>query len=411
MDYNQDPTKHTDTFGSGKHGFGEEVGARSIIRSSHVNALFREILAAIEGGSMVPSGADNTQLAQVLAAIRLTANNADTEISNLITGLGSTATTDLDQIFRSFRIDRLAHAITQTTDVSDVLSSSHNWHAGAISDGSTDPSVAYPRYWVAGDNGSGDTAIAYANAHDVPGANWASGGGSSQAGSLTKLAATGTYAMGVQTASGVWRLGGSSTANGTLGGGNFTDVVYDATNNLWVAATSGGIYTSPKTAIAWTQRQAGSFLCVGYYGGRLVAATASGVYYSTNGTSWTAGATTTWGSSTPATIAANSQGFWIETAANALYFTATGASLAAVTTPINVSESFIWNDIFCTGGVHMSANPTHGKYRGVSGSLFGLGAANARMWGGNHGALMTHGTQDVVVMGPTIRMDALTDAT
>jgi hypothetical protein len=85
MQYNQDPTKHTDTFGAGKHGWTEGNGAspRSLVRASHMNALFRELLAAIEGGGLTPDAGDLTQLNTVLAAMR----TVSTSLGNSLTAL------------------------------------------------------------------------------------------------------------------------------------------------------------------------------------------------------------------------------------------------------------------------------------------------------------------------------------
>lgn len=306
---------------------------------------------------------------------------------------------------------RLADAVGRYTSVSDILSSSHNWHRGALSNTGSNGLVDV-RYWVVGDDGSGNTAIAYAQGAHVVGSAWADETGSAQAGSLDRCAATGTLCLGVDTGSQVWKLGGSSNANGNSGF-NFVDVIYDPTSNLWVACSGTAIYTSPLTGITWTQRYTGAItlnrLCS--YGGRLICVSNAGLLYSTTALSWTAGWTdssSNW--VTPAAVAANAAGFWIlDTAITpTIFHTTDGITVTehAVAPSVSPEEITAWSEIICLPGIYMSYDPRDNEWSGV-GFVHGVSGV---LTGDLHGAISCRGAADAILFGPTPLLSQVTPA-
>ncbi len=301
-----------------------------------------------------------------------------------------------------------ANAIAQPTVTGNILSSSHNWHRGALSDTGT-VGLAKPRYWVVGDDGSGNTSIAFS---DSAGAAWGDETGSAQTGSLTLAAATGTLCMGI--GGNEWKLGGTTNAFGTLPFGAIGKAItYDPVNSLWVVASSGGIYTSPPTAIVWTQRHTGNYLGVFHYEGRNygvkedVAGTAL-VFTSTDGTAWTS-ASTFAVTDSPERLVASTEGVFIVTDDAKLFqSTAFGASLtfADKTPSLSPARAFIWQGL-CIPGIYMSHGAAALQWKGVG---FSLGV-NEQVAGSDHGAIACNGAATATVFGPTISMSALPSAT
>jgi hypothetical protein len=304
---------------------------------------------------------------------------------------------------------RRADAVAKSFTTANILSGTHNWHAGAVCDAGATGRVQ-PRYWVVGDDGAGNTAMAYS---DSAGAAWANETGSAQAGSLTRAAAHGTLCMAAGGAE--WKLGGTTNANGTMpGSASVRQLAYDRVNNLWLSASSGGIHSSPPTAIAWTQRLTGNALGVVHYEGRSycvkedVAGTAL-VFSSTDGINWASAATFAIGSGTPEQILASSEGVFIVCDDGKLYRSATfGASLTFLdVTPatLDPSGAIVWQEL-CLPGLYFSHGAADDQWKGVN---FSLGVSEA-LAGGEHGAMAVNGTATAVIFGPTINMSAVSFA-
>lgn len=316
----------------------------------------------------------------------------------------------LDQETYATRAGRLADALANYTDVSDILSNTHNWHAGAVSNTATN-GLVNTRYWVVGDDNAGNTAMAYAQGPNVAGSGWADETGSAQVGSLDRCASSGVYCLGIDTGTQVWKLGGSSNEFGNSGF-NILDVIYDPTSNLWVAISGTAIYTSPLTTVAWTQRYTGAITlnCLASYGGRLVCVANEGLLYSDDALTWTAGyvdASANW--VTPSAIAANSLGFWItDTAtANRIFYTPDGITVTEITTTptveVNDQRIVSWSDIICLPGMYMSYDPRVNQW---SGATFFHGAAQ-RLSASAHGAISCIGTENAILFGPTIHLPSV----
>jgi hypothetical protein len=287
-----------------------------------------------------------------------------------------------------------------------ILSGSHNWHDGAVCDAGASIGRVQPRYWVVGDDGAGNTAMAFS---DSAGAAWANETGSAQTGSLTRCAAHGTLCMAV--GGNAWKLGGTTNAFGTLPLGALGKwVAYDAVNNLWVVASSGGIYTSPPTAIVWTQRATGNYLGVVHYDGRTYAlkedvpGTAQ-VFSSTNGTAWASAASFAV-TGAPERILASEEGVFVVTANAKLFHSSVfGAALTFVDrtpTTVNPTGAFVWQGL-CLPGIYLSHGAAANQWKGV---FFSLGVSEV-IAGGDHGAIAVNGAAIAYVFGPTPSFAAL----
>lgn len=313
----------------------------------------------------------------------------------------------------------IADAAARPFSTGNILSGSHNWLAGCVSNVSGDDALVYPRYWVVGDDGAGNTAMAYGHA-EVAGGSWADETGSAQAAAagLDRCAAHGTLCMGIVRGTGFWKLGGTTNANGSEGI-NFMDITYDATNDLWVAATTTGVYTSPPTVISWTQRQVAS---TGYdfravYYDPLTATTyavqnhtatkVTEVWTSTNGTTWTAAADTFTPTGDTESVAVCSEGIVITTDTAELLHTAdfTGAGLED-RTPVGADPTgaVVCNDVICLPGIYMSYGvASAGSWKGA---YFTAGVGTV-LSSGYHAMIAVNGAAGAYLLGPMIHMKSV----
>jgi hypothetical protein len=315
----------------------------------------------------------------------------------------------LDALTQETIQNRLADELRAGASATNVVSSSHNWNFGAISNISADPAIVTPRFWVVGDNGAGspEAALAYS---DTGGVSWIDATAAVQVGSLTHAAAYGTLCMGV--GGGLTHLVGSSNDNTVIpGGSTASGVVYDPTNDVWVMTTGLGIYTSPATAITWTQRQAGDFRGgVAWYNGRLYATAWNSpnaeVYTSTDATAWALAVSFASGAApvTRGTLA-NARGVFLVTSGPGLWTAPThGATLTFTdVTPAgpDPTGAFVWCGVLCLPGVYFSDNPADDEWRGAY-----PGFNPTLLAGGDHGALALFGNQNIATFR-TINLGAL----
>lgn len=302
---------------------------------------------------------------------------------------------------------QIADAVIHQFGSGSILSGSHNWNAAVVGNtGAT--GLITPRYWVGGDDGAGGMAVAWS----ASGTSWVDESASAPSGSVQKMAVSGdglrVMCIGVGGSSDYF-LAGTSNSAGTVPAGTVLDVVYDPTDNIWLVATTIGVYSSPVAAIAWTLEINGTGTSLYSRDGVVYALdTASGARLRTRATGgvWTTVSTTAV-TGTVQEIYVCDEGIVIRTSTPHLYlsvddgvmFTQVTPAASVVTAEISEGPT-VWNGVLCTEGIYISHGLADENWRGVG---FSAGVGE-RLWGSEHGPAVATQGSDAVIIFPAIHL-------